>query len=127
MHVSIGKVYKIKCLNKKFGRVLTGNCTCMADLGSACSHLAALLFKLEAAVHYNLNEKTVCKLVSQLCSWNAARKHVTPTPASAIDFSRPKKRTLQKSHAKIRSSTNFSCEDPTIGEGPIPIEKFSEL
>ena len=97
----------------------------MAGLGSACSHLAALLFKLQAAVHYNLNEKT--ESTSQLCSWNAARKHVTPAPASAIDFSRSKKRTLPKSHEKIRSSTNFSFEDPTIGEGAIPIEKFSEL
>ncbi|XP_065068517.1 uncharacterized protein LOC135693861 [Rhopilema esculentum] len=119
-------LYKVwVCLNKKFGWFLTGNCTCMAGLGSACSHLAALLFKLEAAVHYNLNEKTAS--TSQLRSWNAARKHVTPAPASVIDFSRPKKRTLPKYHEKIRSSTNFSCEDPTIGEGAIPIEKFSEL
>eukprot|EP00795_Rhopilema_esculentum_P005663 gene5663-10902_t len=55
-------------------------------------HVAALLFKLEAAVYFQLNEKRAC--TSELCAWKASRKSVQPAPLSAIDFGRPKKQTL---------------------------------
>jgi hypothetical protein len=32
---------------EKSGIVICGHCTCMAGLGVACSHIAALLFALE--------------------------------------------------------------------------------
>ena len=44
------------CLQKGYGWVLTANCPCMAGLGSACSHVAALLFKIESACHLKLTE-----------------------------------------------------------------------
>ena len=44
------------CLQKEYGWVLTANCSCMAGLGSACSHVAALLFKIESACHLKLAE-----------------------------------------------------------------------
>lgn len=80
------------CLNKKFGWVLTGNCTCMAGLGSACSHVAALLFKLEAAVHLNMNEKEAP--TSQLCAWKSCKRQVEPAPLSVINFKKPKRGSL---------------------------------
>ena len=44
------------CLQKEYGWVLTANGSCMAGLGSACSHVAALLFKIESACHLKLTE-----------------------------------------------------------------------
>ena len=51
------------CVNKEDAWVLTGNCSCMAGLGSAYSHIAALLFNLETAVHLKLKESTAPKHV----------------------------------------------------------------
>ena len=61
------------CLNK-VGWVLTGNCSCMAGLGSACSHVAAILFKIETAAHLNLKSPTAP--TSLLCEWKKSRKHL---------------------------------------------------
>ena len=41
------------CLQEEYGWVLTANCSCMADLGSACSHVADLLFKMNRHVISN--------------------------------------------------------------------------
>ena len=48
----------------------------MVGLGGACKHVAALLLKLEAVVHLNLNEPDAS--TSLLSSWKATRKHVGP-------------------------------------------------
>lgn len=61
----------------------------MAGLGSACSHLAALLFKLQACVQLELNKEAVC--TSKLCTWNRARTKVEPAPLKSINFKRPRK------------------------------------
>lgn len=120
-------MYKVwVCLNKQHGWVLTCNCTCMAGLGSACSHAAALLFKLEAAVHFQLNEKMAS--TSQLCSWKASKKHVTAAPVSAIDFSRLKQRSLPKQQKRVVLNKHFSSQDPTNSkEGAISRKKLAEL
>ena len=58
-------------------------------LGSACSHLAALLFKLQACSMIDLN-KVAC--TSKLCAWKKSRTQANPAPLLAINFSRPKKK-----------------------------------
>ena len=40
------------------GKVLAAHCTCMAGLGEACTHIAALLFSIDAIVQVKDN-KTV--------------------------------------------------------------------
>ena len=40
------------------GRILAAHCTCMAGLGEACTHIAALLFAIEATVKLR-DSKTV--------------------------------------------------------------------
>ena len=97
----------------------------MAGLGSACSHVASLLFKLEAAVHYHLNEQTAS--TSLLCAWKASKKHVMPAPVSVIYFSRPKARSLPMIKRKMQVVRNFSCLDPTSGDSAISKDKFKEL
>ena len=47
-------------VNKQNGWVLTANCTCMARLGSVCSHVSALLFKDKAVVYHKLNQPVAC-------------------------------------------------------------------
>ena len=51
------------------GTVICAHCTCMAGLGETCSHIAALLFKLEANTIINNN----VSCTSQLCSWLPAK------------------------------------------------------
>ena len=64
------------CLNQDNGWVLSGNCTCMGGLGSACSQIAALLFKLETVVHLKLKDSIAP--TSVLCSWKSCKKAVEP-------------------------------------------------
>ena len=88
------------CLHKHHGWVLTGNCTCMAGLGSACRHVAAVLFKLEAAVHFELNKPTAS--TSMLCPWKQSKRNAQPSPAALINFARPKK-TLCLQNKKLKN------------------------
>ena len=70
----------------------------MAGLGSACSHIAALLFKLETAVHLKLKDSAAP--TSVLCSWKSCTKTVEPAPEKAVNFSRVKKRGLPGDNTK---------------------------
>ena len=112
-------------INVQHGWILTGNCTCMAGLGSVCSHVAALLFKLEAAVHYKLNEAVAC--TSQLCSWKATKKHVEPAPMDQICFKRAKKHMLPSTKAKAATKGNYCHPDPCFGQNLISSTQFQEL
>ncbi|XP_071800280.1 uncharacterized protein [Asterias amurensis] len=54
-------------INKLTGSVVAAHCMCMAGLGEACSHIAAILFKLEAA---NRLEYTTQACTEKACTWN---------------------------------------------------------
>ena len=60
-------------------------------LGSACSHLAALLFKLEACSMMNL-KKVAC--TSKLFARKKSRIQANPAPLSVINFRRPRTNAL---------------------------------
>ena len=86
------------------------------SLGSACSHLAGLLFKLEACVRLQLNNKFV---TSQLCQWSRCRKRTEPALLQEINFKRPRKGQLPeeaktsrnvKQHFSVRSPVGISDE-----------------
>ena len=47
------------------GTVLCAHCNCMAGVGEACSHIAALLYFVRTKA--NLNKQTSC--TSKLCTW----------------------------------------------------------
>ena len=66
------------CLQKEYGYVLTANCSCMAGSGSACSHVAVLLFKIESASHLKLTEGI--SPTSVLCEWKKSKKFIQPAP-----------------------------------------------
>ena len=54
-------------INLRGTSVETAQCTCMAGLGEPCSHIGALLSKLEAAVRAGFTKKA-CTGVA--CTWN---------------------------------------------------------
>ncbi|XP_041373282.1 uncharacterized protein LOC121386449 [Gigantopelta aegis] len=82
------------CLDKKQGYVISAHCTCMAGLGEACSHIAAVLFKIEAGVKLGFSKQS---RTSTACVWNRFyRKEVTPQPLREINFSRHKKGSLNR-------------------------------
>ena len=47
--------------------VIAAHCSCMAGLGESCSHIGALLFKMEAAVRLGYTKKAC---TSEACKWN---------------------------------------------------------
>ncbi|XP_035986436.1 uncharacterized protein LOC105917461 isoform X2 [Fundulus heteroclitus] len=72
------------CLNKEQGHVVAAHCTCKAGLGEACSHIAALLFKVEAVGRFGLNQESKERVA---CAWNKSyQKTVTAQRIVDIDF-----------------------------------------
>ncbi|XP_065649892.1 uncharacterized protein LOC136078307 [Hydra vulgaris] len=68
----------------KNGSVVSSHCNCMAGLGETCSHVAAILFKIEAAVRLGIISKT-CTDVP--CQWNQIfTRDVKPAPITGINF-----------------------------------------
>ena len=114
-------------LNKNNGWVLSDNCACMAGLGSACSHIAALLLKLETAVHLKLKDSAAP--TSVLCSWKSCKKAVEPAPLQAVNFSVVKKRGLPGDNTKNvpHKITNYSTKNPSAGNFPLKNEDVQSL
>ncbi|XP_053404526.1 uncharacterized protein LOC123534786 [Mercenaria mercenaria] len=69
-------------LNKKTASVFCAHCTCQAGLGEVCSHVAALLFKMEIGVKLGLTCQSV---TSDACKWNKAfRKELEPVTVTEL-------------------------------------------
>ena len=113
-------------VNKEDAWILTGNCSFMVGLGSACSHIAALLFKLETAVHLKLKEFTAP--TSMLCSWKSCKKAVHPALLKSINFSRSKTRELSGDHSQNISSTliHYGTKNLFAGKFPLRHEQVSK-
>ncbi|XP_057289881.1 uncharacterized protein LOC130612565 [Hydractinia symbiolongicarpus] len=122
------KLYEVwVALHKKGGWVLTANCTCMAGLGSACSHVGALLFKLQASALLGIN-KIAC--TSKLCAWKRSRRFAEPALMTEIDFSRPKQKQTVPKEKKVvsdRKKKPFSFRDPTHLNNEFHKQKLKEL
>ena len=71
---------------KMEGTIVCGHCTCMAGLGEACSHIAALLFTFEKnSQHQNI---TTCTPLP--CSWlPPSYQAVTYSEIAGIDLTTP--------------------------------------
>ena len=68
---------------------MASHCDCMAGLGESCTHVAALLFFIEAAVNLH-KSKTVTQ---EKAYWTLppALKQLDYTPANQVNFSHPDK------------------------------------
>ena len=111
---------------KLVGWVLTANCSCMAGLGSACSHVAALLFKIESACHLKLTEGILP--TSVLCEWKKSKKSVQPAPIKLINFISPRKHQLPKeiSHKSLKRR-NFSTKNLFVDTYPLTKDELKKL
>lgn len=87
--------------------VIAAHCSCMAGLGESCSHIGALLFKMEAAVRLGYTKKAC---TSEACKWNNDFvKKVKGEPISKIKFyttkatsAKVQKRKNNRKNAKVR-------------------------
>ena len=72
-----------------------------------CSHVAAILFKLEACGIIQRNKTAV---TSQLCAWNRSEKKTEPAMLQNINFKRPKKEQIVPAEVnnKAHPDTHFS-------------------
>lgn len=96
-------------------------------LGSACSHVGALLFKLQAGALLGIN-KIAC--TSKLCAWKRSRRFAEPALMTEIDFSRPKQKQTVPKEKKVvsdRMKKPFSFRDPTHLNNEFHKQKLKEL
>ena len=100
---------------KTEGTVVVAHCTCMAGLGEACSHVAALLFLLEGNTLYRNNQSCT----SLPCSWLPPSFHNVPFAQLAnIDFSTPqaKQRKVHGSSTNVVKAYKVATKAPTAQE-----------
>ena len=100
-------------LAEKGGRILAAHCDCMAGLGEICTHVAALLFAIEATVKVR-DSKTVTE---EKAYWllPAGVSGATYREVSDIDF------TSAKTKKKLLDLSISSCSSP-----PIPARSASK-
>ena len=96
------------------------------SLGSVSSHVAALLFKLEACVIIQQNKKAI---TSQLCAWNRSRKRAEPAMQQNINFKRPKKEQIVPAEInnKVHPETHFSLSASSFAKSAVLQTKLQEL
>ncbi|KAG0421870.1 hypothetical protein HPB47_002265 [Ixodes persulcatus] len=76
---TLGRYHLPWAVVKKEGTAQSAHCTCMAGLGEACSHVAALLFLIEADIKFGVTSPSS---TSAECLWIAASstaQKVAPT------------------------------------------------
>lgn len=93
------------------GTILCAHCTCMVGLGEACSHMAAILFVLDANSHFK--ESQSC--TSLPCSWLPPSFKTVPYATIAdIDFSTPKQKRRKLLEQSPRSIDDVICKRSDI-------------
>ena len=99
---------------KKNGTIICAHCTCMAGLGEACSHTAALLFYAEA----NSQRRKDTSCTSGPCSWlSPSCRKVEYAPISDIDF-RTKKRRVECQPSKCSGTSSACCSSSICISSP---------
>lgn len=94
-------------------------------LGSVCSHVAALLFKLQTCSQMELN-KAAC--TSKLCEWKQSRQHAEAAPLKMINLRRPKKGSLPMEIPSYhQAEPPYSSKDPKIYGNSVATERLKEL
>ena len=102
---------------KSNGEVVAAHCTCMAGIGEACSHIAAVLFAAEA----NTQVKQQQSCTSLPCAWlPPSFRSVEYLSVSDIDFRTPKQK--RKSSQAFGSSTTPVPKKSLIMQKPTESE-----
>ena len=111
------------CLSKESGQIMQTHCTCMAGMSQACNHVAAGLFRIEAAIRLGLNNPSC---TSKPFEWLPNNKAVQPVKIKDLklgrsDFGRrsrlrdeinssPEKSFNPMRHCKHTNSTFGCCQ-----------------
>ena len=86
----------------------TAHCDCMAGLGEACSHVAALLFKIEVGVKLGLMGESS---TSRACEWNKTfREKIDPDPM--VELFQLTKRIGKTSYHLAGTLLKLLCQAP---------------
>ena len=95
------------------GAVLCAHCTCMAGLGEACSHIAALLFAVESRTR--MMKETACTSVP--CRWlSPSMQQVEYKRIVDIDFTAPATKHATTGSAPARAEKVHRPSRPTQAE-----------
>ena len=78
------------CMNKLYGYIVCAHCTCMAGLGEACSHIAAVLFAVDAVTHASINDEEASTSVKCIWSKYLGKSNLTNCAADHLDLNHPK-------------------------------------
>lgn len=89
---------------KKDGEVITGGCTCMAGKARVCSHVGAVLWKVDCAASAGLTGQAC---TDAAMNWNqGTKKNVVPAPLHNISFR------LQKGTARAVERKGTEVTEP---------------
>ncbi|XP_052268883.1 uncharacterized protein LOC127870291 isoform X2 [Dreissena polymorpha] len=103
-------------ISDKTGQVMGAHCTCMAGLGAACTHIAALLFAVDATVRIR-DSKTV---TDEKAYWllPSAMKTVEYKKVQEIDFTSAE--TLKRNFTATLDAVTSPCVGATSGPSVPP-------
>ena len=73
------------CAEKKTGKIQCAHCSCMAGMSQTCNHVAAALFRVEAAVRVGLTNPACTAKANE---WLPNRNRVQSMKMKDIDFKR---------------------------------------
>ena len=73
------------CIEKSSGKVIFGHCSCMVGIAQTCNHIAAALFRIEAAVRMGLCNPSC---TSRPCEWLPNNASVIPTKIKDLELTR---------------------------------------
>ena len=63
------------CVKRKEARIMSAHCSCRAGMSGACNHVAAMLFRMEAAVRLGLTKQSC---TAKSWEWLPNQKEVKP-------------------------------------------------
>ena len=86
--LTVKEIYTVFVCMSKQGSIYSAKCQCKAGLGQACSHVAALLFKLEDLKRSNtVSIPEDITSTGKLQQWHVPpKREVQPVPVNAIQF-----------------------------------------
>lgn len=93
-------------LCERDGKIQTGECSCVAGKSKTCSHIGALLWKIEYAVRMNMTGKGC---TDDQMTWNrGTTRNIEPRSITSMDFKKPKR---DKGESELDSESDGMEED----------------
>ena len=111
------------CLSKDNGKIMRAHCTCMAGLSQTCNHVAAALFRIEAASRLGLNNQSC---TSKACEWLPNNKAVKPIKIKDLKLCRDGFGTrAKKKGTKLNSSPRKRYDPLANNEHKLKLEDIA--